>query len=328
MNAGTFRQALPAAQAATIKAMNDSMAQPGRGLSPLELPGWKTALSWLAASLLACLFLISGLWKITGAPAAAMRMVQARVPESLRLAAAVAFGIAETLAGVLILVPRFRRWGAILTSLLLAVFVLYFALNYSALRGADCSCFPWVKRLVGPAFFIGDGLMLLLAALAGFWSKPPESLRSAVLVLGAVVVFALVSYGVDTTRQNGARAPATVIVDGRPYSLASGRIFLFFFDPQCTHCFDASKRMAQFHWGDTRVVAIPVEQPQYAAEFLEMTGLHAVIAPDFDVLKKVFGFPTYPFGVALQNGRRKATLTKFDDPEPAATLKKLGFIGQ
>jgi hypothetical protein len=86
--------------------------------------------------------------------------------------------------------------------------------------------------------------------------------------------------------------------------------------------------MAQFHWGDTRVVAIPVEQPQYAAEFLEMTGLHAVIAPDFDVLKKVFGFPTYPFGVALQNGRRKATLTKFDDPEPAATLKKLGFIGQ
>jgi uncharacterized membrane protein YphA (DoxX/SURF4 family) len=144
------------------------MAQRQSGLSPLELPGWKTALSWTAAFLLAVLFVTSGVWKITDAPSAAMRMVQARVPESLSLFAAVAFGIVETLAGVLVLVPRFRRWGAILIGLLLAIFLVYFALNYSALRGADCSCFPWVKRVVGPGFFIGDGLMLLLAALAGF----------------------------------------------------------------------------------------------------------------------------------------------------------------
>jgi hypothetical protein len=255
-----------------------------------------------------------------------MRMVEAQVPESLSLFAAVTFGIAETLAGVLILVPRFRRWGAILIGLLLAAFLVYFALNYSALRGADCSCFPWVKRVVGPTFFIGDGVMLLLAAVAGLWSKPPESLRSAVVVLGAVVVFALVSYGVEVTRQTGTPAPATVTVDGRPYSLASGRIFLFFFDPQCTHCFEVSKRMAQLHWGNTRVVAIPVEQPEYAAEFLQMTGLNAVVTQDFDLLKKVFGYTTYPWGVALQNGRRTASLTKFDEPEPSATLKKLGFI--
>jgi uncharacterized membrane protein YphA (DoxX/SURF4 family) len=302
------------------------MAQRQPGLSPLEMPGWKTALSWIAAFLLACLFLLSGLWKITDAPAAAMRMVQARVPESLSLFAAVAFGIAETLAGVLILVPRFRRWGAILTALLLTAFLIYFALNYSALRGADCSCFPWVKRAVGPAFFLGDGAMLLLAAVAGLWSKPPESLRSAVLVMGAVVVFALVSYGVDVTRETGTPAPATVTVEGRPYSLASGRIFLFFFDPQCMHCFEVSKRLAEFHWRDTRVVAIPVEQPEYAAEFLKETGLNAVVTEDFDVLKKVFGYTTYPYGVTLHNGRRTASLTKFDDPEPAATLKKLGFV--
>jgi uncharacterized membrane protein YphA (DoxX/SURF4 family) len=306
--------------------MNDSMAQPRQGLSPLELPGWKTAIGWIAAFLLGCVFLISGVWKITDAPAAAMRMVEARVPESLSLSVAVAFGIVETLAGVLILVPRFRRWGAILTGLLLAAFLLYFALNYSALRGADCSCFPWVKRVVGPAFFIGDGAMLLLAVLAGFWSKPPESLRSAVLVLGAVVVFALVSYGVEITRQSGTRAPATITVDGHPYSLESGRIFLFFFDPQCTHCFDVSKRMAQLHWGATRVVAIPVELPEYAAQFMQTTGLNGAVTEDFDRLKKVFGFTSYPYGVALQNGRRKASLTKFDEPEPAATLRKLGFV--
>jgi hypothetical protein len=92
------------------------------------------------------------------------------------------------------------------------------------------------------------------------------------------------------------------------------------------HCFDVSKRMAQLRWGATRLVAIPVEQPEYAVQFLQMTGLNGVVTEDFDRLKKVFGFTAYPYGVALQNGRRKASLTKFDEPEPAATLKKLGFV--
>jgi uncharacterized membrane protein YphA (DoxX/SURF4 family) len=306
--------------------MNDSMAQPRPRLSPLELPGWKTAVSWTAAALVASLFLVSGLWKITDSPGAALRMAQARVPESLSLFAALAFGIAETVAGVLILVPRFRRWGSVLTGVLLVAFLLYFAINYNALRGADCSCFPWVKRVVGPAFFVGDGVMLALAALAGIWSKPPESLRTAVLILGAVLVFALVSYGVDVARQTGAKAPQTILVDGHPYPLASGKILLFFFDPQCMHCFDAATRMAQFHWGDTRVVAIPVEQPQYAAQFLQMTGLHAVVSGDIALLKGVFGFHGYPSGVALQNGRQKALLTKIEYSEPATSLQQLGFI--
>jgi uncharacterized membrane protein YphA (DoxX/SURF4 family) len=306
--------------------MNDSMAQPRHGLAPLDLPGWKTALSWIAAFLLAWFFLISGIWKITDAPSAAMHMVDVRIPESLSLSAAVALGIAETLAGVLILVPRFRRWGAILSALLLIAFVLYFALNYSALRGADCNCFPWVKRVVDPAFFITEGILLLLAALAGLWSKPPESLRSALLILAAVVVFALVSYGVDMTRQAATSAPQTITVNGQPYSLASGRVFLFFFDPQCTGCLGVSKRLAELQWGDTRVVAIPVKQPQDAAQFLQTAGLRAVVPEDFNRLKKAFGFRRYPFGVALQNGRREASLTKFDGPEPSATLKQLGFI--
>jgi len=302
------------------------MAQRHTGLSPLELPGWKTALNWLAAFVLGVLFVIAGVWKITDVPAAAARMVEARVPESLSLFAALAFGIAETLAAALIVVPRFRRWGAILAGLLLAAFLFYFALNYNALRGADCSCFPWIKRVVGPGFFIGDGILLLMAALAALWSKPPESLRSAVLVAGAVVVFALVSYGVDVRRGNGTPAPAAIMVDGKPYSLQSGRVLLFFFNPQCGHCLEAAKRMAQFQWGDTRLVAVPVEVPQYAEPFLQTAGLHAAVTGDFDLLRRTFGYPTYPYGVAVENGRRSASLTKFDGSEPAATLKKLGFI--
>src|SRR5260370_15216320 len=104
-----------------------------------------------------------------------MRLAQAKVAESMALAGALGFGIAETLAGTLILVPRFRRWGSIPAAVLLLAFLGYFALNYSALRGPDCSCFPWLKRGVGPHLFIGDGFMLVAAGVAGGVCKPSGS---------------------------------------------------------------------------------------------------------------------------------------------------------
>jgi uncharacterized membrane protein YphA (DoxX/SURF4 family) len=295
-------------------------------LRPLEPAGWKSGFAWTAAILLSALFLLSGLWKITDPQSAAMRMSQALLPEQWSLPLAVVFGIAETVAAVLILVPRFRRWGAALTAVLLLGFLGWFAIHYAALRGADCSCFPWLKRAVGPGFFIGDGIMLLMAAAAGVWSKPSAGLRTAGLIVSAVVVFAIVSYGVDVSRQTGKRAPATVMVEGHPYSLQEGRVLLFFFNPECRHCLDASKEMSHMNWGDTRVVAVPVDEPQYSAQFLEMTGLKAAVSTDFAQLKQVFGYAGYPSGVALLNGRQKALLTQFEGAEPAATLKQLGFI--
>ncbi len=292
----------------------------------LEPAGWKTAFAWVAGVALSVLFLASGLWKITDPQSAAMRMSQALVPESWSLFLAVSLGVVETVSGVFVLVPRFRRWGAILTGLLLLGFLGWFAIHYTALRGADCSCFPWIKRAVGPGFFIGDGFMLLLAAAAGLWSKPPASPRTAALIFSAVAVFAGVSYGVEVAHQAGTLAPATITVDGRPYSLRHGRIFLFFFNPECRHCIDAAKSMSQLDWGDTRVVSIPVEEPQYSVQFLQMTGLKAGVSTDFAELKQVFGFSGYPSGVALLNGRQRALLTQFEGPEPAATLKQLGFI--
>ena len=295
-------------------------------LRAVELPGWKTKLSWVAAFLLSVLFLLSGLWKITDTQGWAQRIAQLMLPASLGIPLALAVGIAETLAAVLVLVPRFRRWGAILVGLLLIVFMGYFALHYSALRGADCSCFPWIKRAVGPQFFLGDLAMLGLALMAGLWSRPSGTLRSMVVIAGAVTVFALVSYGVAEVRQSGTRAPASIQVDGQAYNITHGKYFLFFFNPACTHCFDSAKRMAQLEWGQTRVVAIPVEMPQYAPQFLADTGLKAVVTPDFELLKRTFGYTAYPFGVALDNGREKAPVRRFDDTEPAATLRRLGFV--
>jgi uncharacterized membrane protein YphA (DoxX/SURF4 family) len=306
--------------------MDDSMAHPQQALARLELPGWKTTLNWICAILIALVFLVSGLWKITDAPGAAVRMAQARVPQSLSLAAAIGFGIAETFAGVMLLVPRFRRWGAWLGGVLLLAFMVYIGVNYHALRGDECNCFPWIKRAVGPAFFISDAVMLALAFLAGVWAKRSQSLRSAILILGTVIVFALVSYGVDAMRQTGAKAPDTITVNGKPFSLQQGKILIFYFDPECLHCLDAAKRMSKLNWGDTQVVAVPIQQPQFAQGFLDDTHLKALISPDVKPLKKVFPFVSAPAGVALVNGHEKMALTQFEDNEPADTLKKLGFV--
>lgn len=302
------------------------MAQPRQGLAEFELPNWKTTLSWAGAILLALVFLVSGLWKLTDAPGAAVRMAQARVPQSLSLAAAIGFGIAETLAAVLLLIPRFRRWGAWLGGALLIAFMIFVGVNYNALRGADCSCFPWVKRAVGPNFFIGDGIMLALAVMAGGWARPAHGMRAALMLLGSITVFAAASYGVVEMRQTGTRAPDTVTVNGAPYSLQDGKILIFYFDPECLHCLDAAKRMSKMNWGDTRIVAVPINVPQFAQGFLDDTHLHAVISSDVLKLKKIFPFVSAPAGVALVNGREKQALTQFEDPEPAVALKKLGFI--
>ncbi len=306
--------------------MDDSITHPQAGLAGLELPGWKTTVSWVCAILMAMVFLTSGLWKITDAPGAAVRMAQARVPQSLSLAAAIGFGIAETFAGVLLLVPRFRRWGAAISVLLLVAFLIFIAVNYNALRGEECSCFPWIKRAVGPGFFIGDTIMLALAVMAGLWAKRAQSLRSAIVILCTVAVFAFVSYGVAAMRQTGTPAPDTVTVNGKPYSLQQGKILIFYFDPECLHCLDAAKRMSQLNWGDTRVVAIPINVPQFAQEFLNDTKLKAVISTDLAPMRKILPFVSVHAGVALVNGREKMALTQFEDNEPANTLRKIGFI--
>jgi uncharacterized membrane protein YphA (DoxX/SURF4 family) len=287
---------------------------------------WKTTLSWAGAILLALVFLVSGLWKLTDASGAAVRMAQARVPQSLSLAAAIGFGIAETLAAVLLLVPRFRRWGAWLGGALLIAFMIFLGINYNALRGAECSCFPWVKRAVGPNFFIGDGILLLLAVLAGKWALPARSMRAAMAVLGAIALFAAGSYGVAAMRQTGTKAPDSVTVNGKPYSLQEGQILIFYFDPECLHCLDAAKRMSHYNWGDTRIVAVPINVPQFAQGFLDDTHLNAALSNDLPQLKKIFPFVSAPAGVALVNGREKMALTQFEDPEPKGTLKNIGFI--
>ena len=309
--------------------MEDSSPLP-LGYSGAELPGWKATVGAVAAVLLAILFVATGAWKLADPFRWSQFLGQLRVPSEFSLPFAVALGIGETFGGVLIFVPRFRRWGAILITLLLIAFMLYIGVNYSALVGKDCSCFPLVKRTVGPGFFIGDGIMLLMAILATAWSRRPNGLRGAAIVLGAVVVFAAVAFGMNAARESGIQAPASVtLVDGKPFDLRAGRVFLFFYDPECMHCDAAARRMAKLDWKDTKVLGIPTTTPQFAADFLHDTGLKAYTSSDpkdIDVLRSKFKFVNAPYGVALDGGRQVAAVGNFDESEPAKTLRSVGFV--
>lgn len=294
---------------------------------------FRYALNWTAAILISIVFLVAGIWKLSDPAGAAVRLAQARVPESLSLAGALGFGIAETFGGILLLIPRFRRWGALIVSLLLVAFMIFIGIHYNELRGAECTCFPWVKRAVGPGFFIGDGIMLLLAVLAGLGSRgtlalPGQGVKQGFALLALVTVCAAGSYGFNLTRHTGTKAPDTIKAeDGSAINLTQGKVFLYFFNPQCLHCLEAGRKLAALNWGDTRFVGIATENPQFGGWFMGKAGLtgKGPVSRDLEVMKKLFPFDLPPAGVALQDGYSKGILLQFEDKEPAATLKKLGF---
>jgi len=244
--------------------MSNSMVEQadlGLASATFDLPGWKKTISGVAALLLAILFFASGAWKLTDPFQWAQALTEFKVPSQFALPFTLALGVGETFSAVLVLVPRFRRWGSLLIGLMLIAFMIYVGANYGALAGKDCSCFPIVKRTIGPGFFAGDAVMLAMATLTGWWARPSENIRAVLVVLGTVVVFAGVSYGVNATRLTGLKAPESITVDGQPFSLQHGDIFLFFYDPECLHCDAAARRMAKLNWKDTKVIAIPTHDP-------------------------------------------------------------------
>jgi uncharacterized membrane protein YphA (DoxX/SURF4 family) len=306
------------------------------------MPPWKNLVSHAAALVVAFLFLAAGVYKALDPYKFANLAKNLLVPYDLTLPLALLLAVAETTAGVLILVPRFRRWGAILAGLLLLAFMAYIGWNYKALIGRDCSCFPELRlplgitidmrRSVGPGFFYGDLAFLAAAAIAGLWAKRSKGLRTAAVILGAVAVFTAVSYGSAYSKLTGLKAPDSIVVDGQPMSLQQGRVFLFFYDPECGTCFAVGKSMAPLKFrDDVTVVGIPTRVPQFAASYLHDSGLKARTSTDSAKLREIFKFDNPPYAALIERGRQTGVImpTQFNEDDPSkhiALLKQMGVI--
>jgi len=288
----------------------------------------KRTVAVVCAVLLGLIFVVSGGWKVLSPFKTGELLEQAQVPAGLGSLGAAALGTLELLAAVLLFTPRFRRLGGLLGSALIVFFLGWVGYYYHVLVGHECSCFPIIKRTVGPGFFISDAIMLLFGVAAFAWSRRIANYRVPAIIFLALVVVAGASFGVNAVQRGHAQVPVPVVVDGKPQDLTSGRVFLFFYDPSCMHCDAAAKFMSKLDWSGTRLVAIPTVNPQWAADFLHDTHLKATTSLELDKLKKAFPFVDPPFGVALDDGRVKETFSQaqFNAPLPEPDLKKLGFV--
>jgi hypothetical protein len=297
-----------------------------------EIRTGKSTVATICAVLMAVVFLVSGGWKVLDPFRAGELLVQAQVPARLGVAGASALGTIELFAAVLLLLPALRRWGGLLGAGLMIFFMCWVGIYYPVLVGKDCGCFPLIKRAVGPGFFYGDGVMLLLCLIAFVWSPPSTQVRRRFRMPAMLLVFlaalAGISFGVNAGQRKYAHIPTPVIVDGKAANLAEGKTYLFFYDPSCEHCDAAAHFMSTLNWGDTRIVAIPTVNPQWAASFLHDTHLRASTSLEKEKLKGAFPFVDPPFGVALEDGRQLESFgqAQFTPPLPAAELKKLGFV--
>jgi len=289
---------------------------------------WKRRAAAIAAVALAVIFLVSGGWKVLQPFQTGELLEQAQVPAGLGTVGAAALGTVELFAAFLLLVPRYRRWGGLLGSALLLFFIGWIAFYYNKLVGHECSCFPIIKRSVGPGFFVSDGVMLLLGVVAWVWSRKIANFRGPFIALSALILLAGISFGVNAAVRRNVQVPNPVIVDGKPADLTNGKVFLFFYDPYCSHCDAAAKFMSKLNWSDTRIVAIPTIDPKFAADFLRDTKLKAGTSVETAKLRKAFQFVDPPYGVALVDGQVKKTFpqTQFNAPLPAPDLKQLGFV--
>lgn len=288
---------------------------------------WKQRIGWAAAVVMAFLWFSAGLWKLSDISGWQLKLTQLLVPVKWSLAGTMAVAVAEVAAGVLLLRPAWRRLGGYLSAALLVAFMAYMAVNYAALRGEDCSCFPWLERAVGPAFFWSDAAMLAVAGLAAWRSPKPAALRSAAAAMCGVVLFAAAMLGLDRLApQPDGEVPASITADGAPYSLREGKIFLYFFNPSCLHCLDAGQKMARYEW-NAAFVGIPTQDFDWGPGFVEDAGLRNVkLSPDLAMLKESFPFHDVPYGAAIEDGKVLERIVFWEEPELSETLRGRGFI--
>src|ERR1700722_3318767 len=91
----------------------------------LEMPSWKNMAGSVAALFVAVLFIGAGAYKAVDPYRWSRMLEELLFPYQYSLPFTLLLAVGEMFGGVMILVPRFRRWGAVITSLLLLSFMIY-----------------------------------------------------------------------------------------------------------------------------------------------------------------------------------------------------------
>ena len=306
-----------------------SVADTAISQKPVEAANWQRTVAMVCAILLGIIFLVSGGWKVLDPYKIGEVLEQAKVPRGWGPLGASTLGTLEVFTAFLLFYPKLSNWGGLLGSGLMVFFLGWVGFYYQELHGKDCGCFPIIKRAVGPNFFVGDGVMLLMGVAAFVWSAKVVSAKLPATALAVLAVLAASIFSIDTIRRHSVQVPTPITVDGKPFNAAEGKVLLFFYDPSCMHCDAASRFMSKLNWGDTKVVAIPTVNPQWAGSFLSDTGFkQAGTCLETEKLRKAFQFVDPPYGVALVDGQVKETFTQaqFTEPLPRPDLQKLGFV--
>ena len=154
----------------------------------------------------------------------------------------------------------------------------------------------------------------------------------SIAVLALLTVLSVSSAAVASARESGLEAPATMRINGETVSLADKPTFLYLYDPECAHCLQSAKMMAQWNWGGTRVIAVPTVHPDWGQILLDDSGFKAELATDptdLKSLRSVFEFANPPYGVALKRGRARLTV-RYAEFTPAlqGKLRAEGFLSE
>lgn len=304
---------------ATFDSRSESRADP---------PAWKSRVGWICAGVMALLWLSAGLWKLSDVSAFQLKLHQLLVPTALTLPATLAVATAEVFAGLLLLRPAWRRLGGLFSVGLLLVFMAYMAVNYTTLRGEDCTCFPWLERAVGPAFFWSDGAMVAVSLAAAWFAPPIAKIGQAKKLLVGVVALSAVAFGYDRFGpEPGGEVPATITVEGEDYNLREGEVLLYFFNPTCLHCLDVGIQMSGYDF-KADFIGVPTQDFEYSGGFLQDSGLQSTarLSPDLELLKQTFPFEDVPYVAVLDDGRILERFQFFEEPDFAEALRGHGMI--
>ncbi len=292
--------------------------------------GWKNIAGWTAAGLMAALWLVAGLWKLSDISGFQVKLNQLLVPAALTLPATLAVAAGELFAGILLLRPAWRRLGGLFSTFLLLVFMVYVGVNYEALRGADCSCFPWIERAVGPPFFWGDGAMVVVSLIAAWFAPRMGALHQLKGLAIGVAALSVLALGWDKLGPApGGEVPATIQVQGERYNLRQGRKLLYFFNPTCLHCLDVGLALSKYEFSGDFIV-IPTQDPDLADGFLQDAELAGKVklSSDLDLLKETFPFSDVPYAAAVEDGAilHRFSMIELEEPGMGQKLKELGIV--